>query len=324
MKSLIAALLLAMSATSAANLFDSHEPLAITLAGPITETIADRTDEPQQHEFVVGVDGIEVPLQVRTRGKFRKKNCSFPPLRLNFKKKAELGSPFDGQDKLKLVTHCERGRTGKHNVVEEYLVYRFFNLLTDKSYRVRWLNVQYPELGDATFVGFVIESKEALAERLGATLLELPDIDPETFDPEFQAFAAVFQYAVGNADYSFIGGPDNCCHNSTPLELPSGVFPIPYDFDRTSLVGASYLTGSSKSREPGDASDREYRGYCVPEEVWHRAATPVRESRRAFYDLVDELPDISGFARTRAKRYMDGFYAEMRRKDGIHITQACR
>lgn len=325
MKSLLAATFLAFAASASADLFDSDETLEISLAGPIAETIADRGEEPQERDFVLTVDGIEVPVQVRTRGKFRKKHCSFPPLRLDFKKKAEHGSPFDGQDKLKLVTHCEQGRTAKIDVVEEYLVYRFFNLLTDKSYRVRWLNIRYPEHDKTTYVGFVIESKENLAARLGATLLTIDDIDPETFDPEFQAFAAVFQYAVGNADYSFIGGPDDCCHNATPLVLPSGVHPIPYDFDRTTLVRASFLEGSTRTRDPGSSIPREYRGYCVADEIWERAATPVRDSRDELYALIDTLPDITGFARKRTKRYMDSFYREMARKgNGKHITRACR
>lgn len=87
------------------------------------------------------VNRRELPVDVRLRGKGRLEQCKFPPLRLDFDP-AETGeSAFAGQDELKLVTHCINSTAGEKNLLEEYLAYRIFNLLSDYSYRVRLLHV---------------------------------------------------------------------------------------------------------------------------------------------------------------------------------------
>ena len=307
---------------AAADLFDSHEPLEIVLKGPLKDTNRDRGDDATERDFTITVDDVDVPVQVRTRGNFRLEHCTYPPLRLDFKKNLVTGSPFDGQDKVKLVVHCQNGRASKHNVLEEYLAYRFFNLVTDKSFRVRWLTVHYEESGK-THGAFVIESKQALAERLGGELLDLDAVDEAALDPAYQTLASIYQYAIGNTDFSFIVGEGKCCHNTTPIRVASGIVSVPYDFDRAGLVDAAYVLGNG-SLEQKDVAERIYRGFCTPDDIWHAARQPFLGLQPAFNELVAELPDMSGFARGRAKRYLGDFFIQLRRKDGRTIARQCR
>ena len=51
---------------------------------------------------------------------------------------------------------------------------------------------------------FFIEEAEAMAERLGALYLEIEQASPRNFGAEEAARASVFQYMVGNTDWSMV------------------------------------------------------------------------------------------------------------------------
>jgi hypothetical protein len=69
--------------------------------------------------------------------------CRDPPLRLDFDEATPLGTVFDGQNKLKLVTHCRDSDSYEQNLLEEYLAYRFYNLLTPISLGVQLAEITY-------------------------------------------------------------------------------------------------------------------------------------------------------------------------------------
>ena len=80
-----------------APLFLDEEPIRMTLRTDIKWLRDERNDSVQVEGTLTFIDsdGAEVvqPIQTRARGNFRrsKKNCRFPPLRLNFKKN-QVGS----------------------------------------------------------------------------------------------------------------------------------------------------------------------------------------------------------------------------------------
>ena len=57
------------------------------------------------------------------------------------------GTIFEGQDKFRVVTHCRDRDEYEENVLEEYLAYRIYALLTEISFRVRLARITY---GDCT------------------------------------------------------------------------------------------------------------------------------------------------------------------------------
>jgi hypothetical protein len=77
------------------------------------------------------------------RGKSRAVACQFPPLLLNFPAKELGGTWFDGENRLKLATHCEQNEAFERYQAIEYTAYRVLNLLTDTSLRVRPVEVTY-------------------------------------------------------------------------------------------------------------------------------------------------------------------------------------
>jgi hypothetical protein len=158
-------------------LFLSDEILQVEIDAPLTTLIEERSNSDELPGIFRYIDADGAPAEfeilIRTRGKLRrsKETCHFPPLRLNFKKSAVKGTLFDKQDKLKLVSHCRDIRPYRQSAIAEYLTYRFLNLLTDSSFRVRLLHIAYTDtVSGETFSnhGFLIESEERLGKRLGA------------------------------------------------------------------------------------------------------------------------------------------------------------
>ena len=98
---------------------------ALWLIALLTWVLATRgpDDKPLRAAAVtlMGPEGTELvlPVKVRTRGIFRrdKRNCNFPPLRLDFPKSEMKGTVFEGQNRLKLVTPCHDSRDSYQNYV---------------------------------------------------------------------------------------------------------------------------------------------------------------------------------------------------------------
>src|SRR5215471_18909284 len=127
--------LLASGARAAdTGLFTSTEPLVLRLEAPLA-TLENRRSKPEYHDatlkFQDGNGERSVDVRVRVRGKSRLQACDFPPLLLNFKTGELVGTVLEGEDKLKLVTHCQGYDAYDQYLRLEYLVYRALGLVTD-------------------------------------------------------------------------------------------------------------------------------------------------------------------------------------------------
>lgn len=257
---------------------------------------------------------VERGLEVRTRGHYRRdwQTCPFPPLRLNFKTSEVKRSLFHGQDKLKLVTHCDRRY--EQFVLQEYMLYRVYNLLTERSFRVRLVEITYVEPGSRSVpqprYAFFIEDIESVAERNGFVAVEEPEIPLDSFDPDALALVGVFEYMAGNTDWSVLRGPEggDCCHNTVPIRAPDGrVVAVPFDFDLAGAVNAPYATANE---ELGLRSVRErlYRGFCTTDVHLERAVELFRERRGDIYTLYTSEERLDPRQRSSALAYFDRFY----------------
>ncbi|MGD2121589.1 MAG: hypothetical protein PVJ76_07585, partial [Gemmatimonadota bacterium] len=84
-------------------LFASDEVLEFVLASDFDRLKKDRSQESEEIPGQVVVrgpqgEGIEIPIQVKTRGNFRlqRRICPDPPLRLDFPETETHGTAFDG------------------------------------------------------------------------------------------------------------------------------------------------------------------------------------------------------------------------------------
>jgi hypothetical protein len=99
----------------------------------------------EEYPFLLRVGDSDFSIKVRLRGKSRLRVCDFLPMRWNFKASETANTLFAGQDKIKLVVPCDRSERDQKDLLEEYVIYRAFNLLTPASYRVRLLHVMFSE-----------------------------------------------------------------------------------------------------------------------------------------------------------------------------------
>lgn len=304
-----------------APLFADHEALAVTIEAPLTTIIKERPDE----EYLDGKlsfrdgDGREhtFDLKLRTRGNFRRREmiCKFPPLRLNFRKKQVEGTLFDGQDKLKLVTHCQQNKpTYEQIMLREYLAYRIFALLTHKSFSVRLLHINYVDTeghNSRVKFGFVLEDDEHVAQRNGMKSMKTGNVTHADLDRSDENLVNVFMYMIGNTDFSLVQGPpdDDCCHNSMLLSATDGrpYTPLPYDFDFSGLVNAPYAAPNPRFRLRSVRS-RLYRGQCANNDMLPVTFRRFLDRKDEIFALFDEIVMFSSSTRRVTKRYLNSFY----------------
>ncbi len=308
---------------SANPLFVSQETLSLTLEAPLDEVFRERGQESSYHDGVLTMEGSDsVPLvlniRVKTRGKFRlqRSTCSFPPLRIDFRRQQVGGTLFEGQNRLKLVTHCRNGRSEyEQYVLKEYLAYRVLNVLTDLSFRVRLARITYidteEEQDTVTAYGFLIEDEDDVAARNGGEVLSAPQVPPLSYDQPQLALVEVFQYLVGNPDWDAFSKPpdaEDCCHNIKVIGSQGGpVYPIPYDFDFTGMVDARYAT-PDRSLNIETVRQRVFRGICRPQEDLNEALQVVAARQGEVYSLFNNQDDLELDELERSIEYLDEFF----------------
>ncbi|NNF40719.1 MAG: hypothetical protein HKN64_05020 [Woeseiaceae bacterium] len=302
-------------------LFADNGVLAITIKAPLTTLMRERpVDEelPAQLSYNDAALGeVTLDIEVRTRGRYRQQRriCPFAPLRLNFKKKATDDTLFRKTDKIKLVTHCRDGsKRYSQGLLREYLAYRIFNSVTERSFRVRLLRVTYvdtdAERPDSTEFAFLIESDERLAKRLGMTVLEVASTSTDALDGAHTNLGSVFQYLIGNTDFSPILGAagEHCCHNYVLLALEGGPhFAVPYDLDMSGFVNAAHATPNPRFKLK-NVRERLYRGRCQNGEHLQQTLQAYRERKQEILELVSGLPQLDDSNRKKLTRYIEDFY----------------
>lgn len=306
----------------AAGLFESDTILEVTLRGPLSAVISDHKKRGER-SFSLEINGDAVPVALRARGKSRMEICSFPPLRLNFAPESAKGTLFAGQDKLKLVTHCKGSGEHEQNVLEEILAYRLVNVLTDISVRTRLLRVNYadtdhPGRAPVTRYGFLIESNDEIANRIGGHLLRIRNVSRKMLDGEHSALMYVFHYLIGNTDWSLVRNFEDeyCCHNGNLFRVGERNYFLPFDFDMSGLVNARYAEPQPELRLRS-VRTRRYRGYCTDRAVLAEALQTVVGQRDAILSVVSELPGLSAKNRQKQHDYLDTFFAKAGKEDKL-------
>lgn len=299
---------------AAAPLFDGAAVVDAELRGPVATLMQDR-EVRDELPFELTAAGATHRIDVRIRGNSRLRMCEFYPLRLDFDKTAATGSPFDGLDKMKLVTHCRNNDRAEQDVLEEYLAYRIFNAITDISYRVRLLRLDYIDSDGKLAAkaspryGFVIEPDSHLARRLGVRVAELQGVPKRRFDVDHAALVFIFHYLIGNTDWGWVKA-DNaaaCCHNGDVFETDEHVLVVPYDFDLAGLVNTRYAK-PDPSLHITRVTHRRYRGLCLEQDALRAGLRHVRERESAILAIVADTPGLGKRSRKTAADYIERFF----------------
>ena len=318
-------------------LFGSDKTLDVTLRAPWRQVMRKQSGIapfPATIEYLAD-DGSRqsLALTVERRGITRLQVCDFPPIRLRFDKETIKGTLFRGNKSIKLVTHCEDGGRWQQYYLLEMLSYRIYNLLTERSFRVRPLSVSYvdseKQSSDGPYFAFLIEDDSDVASRNNLDVLEIAKPRVGQFDADENNRFSLFQFMIGNTDWAILSGPapSECCHNTRLIgpQDGQGIYAVPYDFDSAGLVDARYAAPSASLPIRG-VRERIYRGFCVnnPGLPAARAELLQRESR--ILELVRSESRLTEKSLQSALGYLEEFF-EILRDDGKftrQITEKCR
>lgn len=311
--------------------FSQVEPFEVTLTTNIRRIRGDKEDKAPWRPAVFSYnkpDGktVSVPGQIRTRGLWRLKNCDFPPLRLNFRNEDTKGTVLKGIDKPKLVNYCRDNDQFENYITQELQLYRIYSLLTPASHRARLLRMTYVDSASgkthARRVAILLEEPEALAARLGGPLVEQTGATADHLDGYHDALAGLFHYFIGNTDWSTWG-----LHNMELVGEEDGDFiPVPYDFDFSGVINASYATVDPKLKIDR-VRQRLYRGFCQPQENYDKAIALFKEKKNDIYALYSDpigslLPKKTA---DETLKYFDEFYETINDPKRVrrNIVEAC-
>jgi hypothetical protein len=236
-------------------------------------------------------------------------NCDFPPLRLNFPIIESMNTVFKGQDKLKLVTHCRsKGTPYEQNVLKEYLVYKLYNLFTDESYRVRLVEMSYADSrakrDTINKMGFLLEPTEQMTLRNNKTLVEIKNVQQGQCDPKTTTRLSVFQYMIGNTDWS-VPVP----HNIDLIQEKPEAAPVavPFDFDWCGLVDAPYAV-PAENLGISDVKTRIFRGLCRENHDYEVVFQEFRSKKEEIFQTIESIP-FNENEKKNIQRYIEEFYS---------------
>jgi hypothetical protein len=294
-------------------LFERETPLAVTLTANLERLRADKDTNAPWRAATIGYQGesgrVLIPARARTRGVWRLKHCSFPPLRLDFAGKDTKGTLFPQLGKPKLVNYCRDTEVHDQYILQEHQLYRVYQLLTPVSYRARLLRVAYVDSasGDtlATRYGIVTEDPDHLARRVSGVTIKQKGATSNDFEHPHLALAYLFQFMIGNTDFSFSG-----LHNTAIIGTSDGrTLPVAFDFDFAGAVNATYATPDPAMRLRS-VRDRRFKGPCGIAPEYVKALPLFHEKKAAIYALyADEIGRLMDPRRVRETlRYFDDFY----------------
>jgi hypothetical protein len=287
-------------------LFASDEILQITIETNLAELLGDRSEERSYHEAGISVfEGNSEPIKLKgklkTRGHFRndEDNCAFAPIWIKFKKEDTQSTVFKGHKRLKIVNPCDLNAESNQFIMQEYLGYRIYNLLTDSSFRVRPVKIKYVDKSTnethETF-SFFIEDSENLGNRLNGK--EVEDFGEITHVPNYNnpPTMELFQYMIGNDDW---GIPD---HNMKVFKIKNnaGHVVVPYDFDLSHVVNADYAYL--------DRERKRFRGFCLTKKEYMKSFGLFNSRKEEFRELYDNFEMLDQTKKEQTLKFIDRFY----------------
>lgn len=299
-------------------LFRSDATLDVTIEAPLATLVRERSTEDELPGSLTyaGDDGesITLDIKIRARGHSRHEICDLPPLWLNLRKSQVEDTLFHKQDKLKLAVHCQQSERYEQTLLREYIAYRLLNLATPLSFQVRLLRVTWVDTEaqrePLLRYAFLLEHKNRLGKRIGRKDLKIDATSVAALSPEHLNLTSVFQFLIGNTDFSPIAKSDynECCHNYVLFSNDRDLLvAVPYDFDQAGLVDAPYAL---PGRQFGIRTVRQrvYRGRCENNDYVDNSIDRYKDVRNTIFALIRTQDGLTDKVRNKLAGYVRDFY----------------
>jgi hypothetical protein len=297
-------------------LFDNDSYLEIRIVTDIDTLLKDKSENPSYHLSRLSYKSsdstwISIDADIRVRGNFRKQdaNCDFPPLKIRIDKKNRTNTIFEKNRELKMVTHCQSDIPEYEQfVIQEYLIYRMYSILSEISFKTRLLKVTYIDNDDPglTFekFAFFVEDQDIMEERLNGHFLNLKTVDPGDIDWNHYLIISFFQYMIINTDWSL-----PIMHNIDLFSLDyfKPPIPVPYDFDWSGLINIPYkvpTVAGMQVRIP----ERIYKGPCLKKKDIKKIKQLFAEKKAELFNIYFDCPYLDEEHKNKTFENLQIFY----------------
>ena len=289
------------------------EVLKITLETDLKALLKDPDNDTYQPALFTFWDAMgqqqEFLTEVKPRGKYRRRVCDFPPLKVKFAKDdlTKYGlAPFNT---LKLVTHCLSDQTdGKDALLREFLAYEYYQEVSPMSYRVKLAEITYVDSKkrekSVTRLAFFLEPTDELADRLDGEEIETFGLSLDQIEPRNALEMRTFQYLVGNTDWDV---PNLRNIKLIRHKTTGDLFAIPFDFDLTGWVDASYAVPNTNLGQY-DVKDRYFIGDLPSKEAWNQCYTRFENARAGLESEIGSMEALSASSKRELLRYLESFF----------------
>ena len=312
-------------------LFSNSEPIELILQMDMQNVLNDKSEDPEYYAalLIQKLDDNKIQtfnIKIKARGSTRRIEdiCEFPPLKLNFQKKSTVNTVFEGQDKLKMVTHCQESEEYQNYALMEYLAYKMYNAITDNSYRVRMVNVTYKDIRqkypDIQKSGFFIEDDDLLAERIGGGITEQRIWSPDSCNQKSVSTFSLFQFMIGNTDWYI-----HTRHNVDIVKLKDDeLIPIPFDFDCAGMINPPYAAPAARIPII-HVKDRFFKGSCHTANYYRDVIELYNLKKATILYMLENADYLNKRSKKASVKYIEDFYKIINKPDELsaYLNQTC-
>jgi hypothetical protein len=151
-----------------------------------------------------------------------------------------------------------------------------------------------------------MENEKDLASRNNCTDWKKDDIGDQGTDRHQMTTVALFEYMIGNTDWSVFAG-----HNIKLLLSKTDSFqhfyPVPYDFDYSGFVNTNYATPDPRLNI-SSVRERVYRGYPRTIEELDEALAVFKNQKNNMYSLINNFYLLNSRDKKDLAFYLDQFF----------------
>ncbi len=267
------------------------------------------------------------PILIRPRGNFRKANCRFASVMIDFKTDKESTSRLKNLKQMKMVGPCGNNKEANQLLLREYLAYKIYNELTDLSFKVRLTKVVFTDAKNKVkpFENYVffIEDIDDLAQRNDFIEKKGPGVLTEQTNRSHTTLVSVFEYMIGNTDWAV---PNK--HNLKLIVPEKDTFSlpyvVPYDFDFSGLVNAPYAF-PNEIFSIERVTDRLYRGFPRRMDEIRAVATHFNSKEAPILKIVQDFGLLNEGHKKEMIVFLQSFFALLKNEDQmkqVFITDA--
>jgi hypothetical protein len=312
------------SAIDSIQFFIGNNPIDATLSTNIGNLLSKNIkDDYQKANFSCTLsDGsvLSKEIRIKLRGNVRLNMCYMPPINLLFRN--PTSPKLYSLNTLKLVNSCKDNINYEQFLLKEYLAYKMYNLLTEKSFRVRLLRLTFEDSEHKKKsyerYAFLLEDIDDLAKRNKCKELDSKEILTEATDRDQMTMVAMFQYMIGNTDWS-VPKSHNIkliIHKKDSTARP---YPIPYDFDYSGLVNADYAVPSPQLNLES-VTQRLYRGFPRTMPELQAVIKVFNDQKENIYALVKNFEPLDKANKKEMVYYLDNFYEIINNPKKVQFT----